>query len=206
MNDRRTIGNSADTIARGIKIRMRLLMFAGMLAVALVFGVSFYFALLSNESALARQFPELEEVAAKLKNMLVLNTAVFTAIIIASFLLLAGIVTSRVFQPLGVLHRDLGAIADGKLPRRNDSSPRHAFSALEAAWNAALARMHEKESAEIKDIADCAASLSRGAAPGEAAKKLQDLLARKRAFIGAATPEEPREKQTAKDPLFIQPV
>ncbi len=206
MNDRTTVAKSADALARGIKIRMRYLMFAGMLAVALVFGTSFYFALLSNQSALARQFPELEEVAAKLRNMLVLNTAVFAAIIIVSFVLLAGIVTSRLFHPIAALHRDLVAMAEGKLPRRADSSAHGAFSAIETAWSAALARIHEKESGEIKEIADCAASLSRGAAPAEAALKLQEILGRKRAFVGASAPEEAGDKETAKDPLFIQPV
>lgn len=205
MSDRRTVAKSADAIARGVKIRVRILMLAGMLAVALVFGVSFYFALLSNQSALARQVPELEEVAAKLKSLLVLNTAVFAVIIIASFILLASVVTSRVFQPLAALHRDFVAIADGKLPRRGDSSGSHAFADLEAAWNAALARIHEYECAEIKDLADCSGALSRGAAPGETAKKLQEILGRKRAFIGAAASGAPDEKEALKDPLFIQP-
>jgi methyl-accepting chemotaxis protein len=206
MNDRGTRSKSAEAMARGVKNRMRFLMFAGMLAVALVFGLSFHFALLSNQSALGRQFPELEEIAAKLRGMLVLNTAIFAAIIAVSFGLLAGIVTSRLFQPLADLQRDLLAIADGKLPRRPDSNARGAFTALDAAWHAALGRMHEKESAEIKDLADCAAALSRGDAPAEAGRKLQDLLGRKRAFIGAAAHDEPDEKKAAKDPLFIQPV
>jgi methyl-accepting chemotaxis protein len=200
------LANSADALARGVKIRMRFLMFAGMLAVALVFGISFHFALLSNQSALARQFPELEEIAAKLRSMLVLNTAVFAAIIIGSFVLLASIVTSRLFHPLAALERDLAAVADGKLPRRADSNGYGAFSSIESAWSAALARIHEKESAEIKELAECAASLSRGAAPGESARKLQEILGRKRAFIGAGTHEETGEKEAAKDPLFIQPV
>lgn len=206
MNDRRLLAKSADALARGVKIRMRFLMFAGMLAVALVYGISFHFALLSNQSALARQFPELEEVAAKLRSMLVLNTAVFAAIIIASFVLLASIVTSRLFQPLAELHRDFVSIADGKLPRRVDAGGHGAFSALEAAWSDALGRIHERECAEIKELADCAAALSRGAAPAETALKLQGLLQRKRACLGAASPAEAGGKEAAKDPLFIQPV
>jgi methyl-accepting chemotaxis protein len=206
MNDHGTNSNSADAIARGVKSRMRLLMFAGMLAVALVFGISFYFALLSNQSALARQFPELEEVAAKLRSMLVLNTAVIAAIIIASFVLLASIVTSRLFQPLASLHRDFAALADGRLPRRIDTGACGAFSPLEETWGAALGRIHERESAEIKDLADCVASLPRTGLADNTARKLQEMLDRKRAFLGTAPRQEAIERESAKDPLFIQPV
>ncbi len=206
MNDRRTKSQSADAIAHGVKNRMRFLMLAGMLAVALVFGASFYFALLSNQSALARQFPELEEVAAKLRSILVLNTAVFAAIIIASFALLASMVTSRLFQPLAALHLDFAAIADGKLPRRTEASGHGAFSLLEETWSAALGRIHDRESAEIKDLTDCIGSLPRTGAPAETARKLQEMLDRKRALFGSAPRENASEREAAKDPLFIQPV
>jgi hypothetical protein len=207
MNDRRTGADAADSLARGIKNRIRYLILAGTLTVAFIFGISFYFALLSNQSAVARQFPELEEVAAKLKGILMVNTIAITLIIIASFLLLASIVTSRIFQPLGLLHRDLLAMAGGKLPRHDESRESGAFSALESAWSAALHSIHEKEIKEIKEIADCAASLSGGGRATEVAKKLLELSERKRAFVGAADPHpESAAGETKKDPLFIQPI
>jgi methyl-accepting chemotaxis protein len=207
MNDRRSGADAADSFARGVRSRVRYLILAGMLTVALIFGISFYFALLSNQSAVARQFPELEEVAAKLKSILIVNTIAITAIIIGSFLLLSTVVTSRIFQPLGLLHRDLHDMAAGKLPRRDENRERGAFSALESAWGAALAGIHEKEIREIKELADCAASLSRGVSAGKIAEKLHELSERKKAFVGAADPHpESIEKETKKDPLFIQPI
>ncbi len=207
MNDRRTGADAADSLARGVKSRIRYLILAGTLTVALIFGISFYFALLSNQSAVARQFPELEEVAAKLKSILMINTIAITAIIIASFLLLATIVTTRVFQPLGLLHRDLLAMAGGKLPRRSENRESGAFSALETAWSAALAGIHEKEIREIKELSECAASLSRGGSTGKIAEKLREISERKRAFVGVADLHpESIDKETKKDPLFIQPI
>ncbi|MCK7469445.1 MAG: hypothetical protein MZU95_00595 [Desulfomicrobium escambiense] len=57
MDERRAASGSADSLARGVRNRIRVLILAGMLIVALVFGISFYFALLSNQSAVAQQVP-----------------------------------------------------------------------------------------------------------------------------------------------------
>jgi len=207
MNEHRTGADAADSLARGVRSRIVYLILAGMLTVAFIFGISFYFALLSNQSAVARQFPELEEVAAKLKSILMMNTIAMTGIIIFSFFLLASIVTTRIFQPLALLHRDLLALAGGKLPRRGEKRERGAFSALETAWSAALACIHEKEIREIKELADCAASLSRSGSSDKIAEKLHALSERKKAFVGAADLHpESIEKETKKDPLFIQPI
>ncbi|MFA4948393.1 MAG: hypothetical protein WC674_07800 [Candidatus Krumholzibacteriia bacterium] len=206
-NDRRTGADEAHFLARGVRSRIGYLMLAGMLAIALIFGISFYFALLSNQSAVARQFPELEDVAAKLKSILLVNTFATTAIIIVSFFLLASIVTTRIFQPLGLLHHELLATAGGKLPRRSENRERGAFSALETAWSAALACIHDKELREIKELTDCATSLSRSGSSGEVAAKLRELSERKKSFVGAAELHpESTEKETKKDPLFIQPI
>jgi hypothetical protein len=206
LNDRRRGTDAGDSFARGIRIRVGYLVLAGMITVTLIFGISFYFALLSNQSAVARQFPELEDVAAKLKNILLINTFAITAIIILSFFLLASIVTARTFQPLGFLHRDLLSMAGGKLPRRGENREYGAFSALETAWSAALASIREKELREIKELADCAAALSRNRSSDEIAAKLHELSERKRTFVGTDElhPEQ-IAKETKKDPLFIQP-
>jgi methyl-accepting chemotaxis protein len=207
MNDHRSGADAAASLARGVRSRFGYLMLAGMLTVALIFGISFYFALLSNQSAVARQFPELEDVAAKLKSVLLVNTFAITAIIILSFFLLATIATSRIFQPLSLLHRDLLSVAGGKLPRRGEKREGGAFSELETAWSAALACIHEKEIKEIKELADCAASLSRSGSSKDVAAKLHELSERKKSFAGAAELHpESIEKETKKDPLFIQPI
>jgi methyl-accepting chemotaxis protein len=207
MNNSRIGSDAADSFARGVRSRIGYLVLAAMLTVALIFGISFYFALLSNQSAVARQFPELEEVASKLKNILMVNTFAIIAIIIASFLLLAHIVSSRIFQPLALLHRDLVAVAGGKLPRRGEKRERGAFSALETAWNAALGCIQEKEFREIKELADCAATLSRSGSSHEIAERLQKIAEQKKAFVGVdELHPEALEKETKRDPLFIQPL
>jgi methyl-accepting chemotaxis protein len=207
MNDTRAGIDSAVSFARGVRSRVGVLVLAGMLSVAFIFGASFYFALLSNQSALARQFPELEQVAAKLKSILLLNTAAITAIIIVSFFILASIVTARIFQPLGILRRDLISLAGGKLPRRPERRDGGAFAELETAWGDALESVHAREIKEIKDLTDCVASLARGGAQSETAAKLREIAERKKAFIGAAEAHPaPTEKKPAKDPLFIQPL
>ena len=207
MNDHRTGSDTAGSLARGVKSRIRCLILAGMITVALVFGISFYFALLSNQSAVARQFPELEDVAAKLKSILMMNTVAITAIIIVSFLLLASIVTTRIFHPLALLHRDLLALSGGKLPRRAENVDSGAFSALEEAWSAALASIHEREIREIKELAECAASLPRSGSSDRIAGKLQEMAERRKAFLGVSEQHPASiEKDTKKDPLFIQPI
>ena len=207
MNDHRAGSAVAGAIARGVRRRIGFLLLAGMLTVTVIFGISFYFALLANQSALARQLPELEQVAAKLKSILLVNTFAITAIIIVSFFILASILTARLFQPLVLLRRDLLAMADGKLPRRNDGRENGAFSALESAWSAALSRIHEKEIREIKELADCAASLSRSDSSGEIAKRLHEISEQKKAFVGSPeTHPESIDTDANRDPLFIQPI
>lgn len=207
INDRRAGSAAAGAFARGVKSRIGFLILAGMLTVALIFGISFYFALLANQSAVARQLPELEQVAAKLKNILLVNTLAITAIIIVSFFVLASILTTRLFQPLALLHRDLLAMADGKLPRRSDGRENGAFSALESAWNAALLRIHEKEMREIKELAECAASLSRSGSSGEIAQRLHEISEQKKAFVcSSELHPESVGTDSKKDPLFIQPI
>jgi methyl-accepting chemotaxis protein len=207
MNDTRAGIDSAISFARGVRSRVGFLILAAMMSVAFIFGASFYFALLSNQSALARQFPELEQVAAKLKSILLLNTAAITAIIIVSFFILASIVTARMFQPLGLLRRDLISLAGGKLPRRTERFEGGAFSELEKAWSDTLDSVHAREIREIKELTDCIASITRGGPQNETAAKLRELADRKKAFIGATEPRpESTEKKPAKDPLFIQPL
>jgi len=199
--------DAAASLARGVKGRIGFLILAGMTAVALIFGFTFYFALVANESALARQVPELEAVAAKLKNLLVMNTVVFVAIIIASFFALSWIITARMFQSLALLHRDLAAIAAGRLPRSVEGRERGPFCALNDALRTMISALRERERKEIEELACCADALSVSAQSPEAVRKLRVLVATKTAFIGCAEDTEKTERrEQQEDPLFIQPL
>jgi len=199
--------DGADALARGVKSRIRGLFLAGMITVALVFGLTFYFALIANQSALARQIPELEAVAAKLKSLLVMNTFVFVAIIIVSFLALSSVITARLFQPLALLHRDLASIAAGKLPRTIDGREDGPFSELDNALGAAVSSLRDRERKEIAELTRCCEALSRSAPNQETARRLKDLAAAKTAFAGSCDVHgEARDTDMKEDPLFIQPL
>ena len=205
--DTRIPSAAADSLAGGVKTRIRLLVLAGMVVVALVFGCTFYFALISNQSALAAQVPELEAVAAKLKSLLVMNTVVFIAIIIASFFALSSIITARMFQPLALLHRNLLSLAGGKLPRSFEASERGAFSPLDDAFQAAVSAIYDRERKEIEELTACAETLGRSAATQEAARMLKELAARKGGRLGAAeTRGTAKGKEAEEDQIFIQPL
>jgi hypothetical protein len=198
---------AGDDLARGVKGRIRWLFLAGMVAVALVFGLTFYFALISNQSALARQVPELEAVAEKLKSVLVVNTLIFVAIIVASFVALGTVITSRLFEPLALLHRDLAGMAEAKFLRVSEERERGPFSVLDEALRAAVSALRDRERKEIEELLRLADTLSRNPQSQETARTLRDLAAGKAAFIGSVeTRREAREKEAGKDPLFIQPL
>lgn len=204
--DTRIPSAAADSIAGGVKTRVRLLVLAGMIVVALVFGFTFYFALISNQSALAAQVPELGAVAAKLTSLLVMNTVVFIAIIIASFFALSWIITARMFQPLAFLHRNLLSLADSKLPRSFETSERGPFSPLDDAFQAAVSALYDRERKEIEELTACAETLGRSAATQEQTRMLKELAARKSARLGAAEARgTAKGKEEKEDQIFIQP-
>jgi len=205
ITDPRMPSDAADSIARGVKGRIIFLILAGMIAVALVFGFTFYFALVANQSALARQVPELEIVAGRLKSLLIMNTLVFVVIIIASFFILSCIITARMFHSLALLHRDLAAIAGGKLPRGVEGREGGPFSALDDALRTMISTVREREHKEIEELTRCADALSGKVPRPETAQRLRELIAGKVAFIGSPkSAGEAGEKK--EDPLFIQPL
>lgn len=208
MNDRDDRGRAveaAGSFARGIRYRFGALVLASAVAVALVFGCTFYFALLANESAVARQIPELGQVAAQMKNLLLLNTIVFAGIIVASFYALSVLIAARAFRPLGDLYEDLRAIAVGSPASRREARPAGAFAELESAFRAAAERLAEKERAESAELAAIADNLSEISAATGAAAKIRDLIARRSGPASAPKESLPPERGEH-DPLFIQPV
>ncbi|MDD4857792.1 MAG: hypothetical protein PHD74_06770 [Candidatus Krumholzibacteria bacterium] len=205
--DSRMTSSVADSLASGVKNRIKCLILVGMLIVALVFGLTLYFALLANQTALARQVPELETVAAKLKSILLLNTLSFIVIIIASFFALSSIVAGRIFHPLAILHRNLTSIAEGRLPRSFEATGGGPFSPLDEALKAAVSALFDSERKDVEVLDRCIKALDKHGALKETAEELRHLTARKSAYIGITEGRgEPEKKVAEADPLFIQPL
>ncbi len=204
--DHGSVANVSESLSKGVKNRIKFLVLASMLTVALAFGLTFYFALVANESAVARQVPELEGVAAKLKNLLVMNTVAFAALIIASFFVLSSIITSRLFHPLAALHGGLLTLAEGKLPRFLETGERGPFSVLDNAMMAAVSRLREKEQKEIAELDRIAEALAGAGTSPDAVQKLEELAHEKSALIGAVVARgKSAKKKEEEDALFIQP-
>ena len=197
------VQNSTENLAGAVKNRIRVILVAGMLAVALTFGLSFYFAVVSNTTAVARQVPELEAVVSKLKTLLVVNTFVFALIIIASFFVLSMLLTSRLFRPLGNLQEGLMAISKGTLPQEIETASDSPLSSLQVTLKEAIDRLREKESREIEELSKCIENGSEV----ECRALISLILQEKNAFLGIGGKEEsdtgPHEST---DPLFMQPV
>jgi len=198
--------NTEEILGR-IKNRLRILTLASTLVVALAFGLSFYFALISNETAVARHVPELEVVATKLKNILVINTVAFVGVIIASFYFLSVLLTSKMFRPLGTLQRNLSTIAEGKLPKEFTKFEGGPFASLEDALHSALSTLHNKERKEIEELQKCSEMISRLPAHTEARAQLEEVLKNKQDFLHKPDRKEHEtEKKKDSDTVFMQPV
>ncbi len=197
---------STDSFVRGIRSRLAFLILASSIAVALVFGLTFYFALLSNESAVARQIPELGQVASKMGSMLIMNTLVFVGVIIASFYVLARIVTVRLFRPLGEFRGVLLTMAAGKHPRAGDFGDAGAFGDLSDALRSAASRVADRDRDESAALTKLADELARSSSTAAAAAAIRDLLKRRTAQDQGAGSARSARDSAEKDPLFIQPV
>ncbi len=196
----------SSALCSAIRRRVMILIVGSTLAVALAFGLTFYFALVASQSAVANQIPELGAVVAKMKGLLVMNTLVFVGIIIASLFALANIVTSRMFHPIAVLHRGLVDIADGALPRAVESSGGGEFAGIEDAMRTAVTVIRERERAELEALAKEQESLARSLQSESARKALEEIIASKSAFLGVKGRASARPKDDlAEDPLFIEP-
>jgi methyl-accepting chemotaxis protein len=189
--------------SKKFKGRIMILLFASSLAVALVFGLSF-FSLVSTESALANSVPELEELAEKFKSTLTLNTLAFAGIIIGSFIALASLVTDRLFKPLDGIEKGLDALASGKLPSAPEESGSGPFDALWRSFISARSHIEEREHTEISILEDCVAKLGEGI---DVTDRLVKLIEAKIKYSGKKeTPEEHGSGDSSDDPIFMQPV
>jgi signal transduction histidine kinase len=198
------IQNSAELLAGAVKRRIRFIFLVGMVSVALVFGLSFYFAIVSNSTAVARQIPELDAVVSRMKSLLIINTFIFALIIAASFYVLSILLTSRMFRPLGNVREGLGAVSRGTIPVGIETASDSPFSEIEATLKAAIDRLREKESSEIEKLSKCIGH----AADGSWREDIAVMIKEKNAFLGIGGEEESEAATDGKDPesLFMQPV
>jgi hypothetical protein len=205
----RVTGNElTDQMTGSIRTRIKLLVFMSTLVVALAFGLSFYFALIANESAISKQIPELEAVVSKLKNLLTINTVGFVAILIGSFYLLSQLITARMFRPLGFIQKDLMSIADGTIPKLGATEKMGAFTNFNSAFRSALFGMRERENKEIEELKSCIDLLSRPSGISEAKTRIDGIIKAKGAALGIVEgeKEDTGTDIDESDPLFMQPV
>lgn len=189
--------------SKKITVRIRILLLASSLAVALVFGLSFYFSLVSAESALASKVPELAELAEKFKSTLTLNTLAFVGIIIGSFVALGSIVTDRLFKPLEGIEEGLVTLASGTLPPVPEGSGGGPFDTLWESFISARSHIEEREQAEISALEDCMAKIGAGI---DVTDCLRELIEAKNIYSEKnETPEGKGSDSSSDDPIFMQP-
>ncbi len=190
--------------SKKMKRRFRFLLLASSLAVAVVFGLSFYFSLVSAESALANTVPELEELAERFKSTLMLNTIAFVAILIVSFVVLGSLVTDRMFKPLEKIEEGLMSVASGALPAARKDAGGGPFESLCGAFDSARARIVEREQNDIKRLEECVKGIEKGMNVSDV---LRELITAKSEYAGTGPARtEGRAGSSEDDEIFMQPV
>ena len=171
-------------IAGKIKKRIRLLVLCSALTVALAFGMSFYFALVYNSSAVSSQFPELLPIVSKLKNLLIINTFVFSLIIIGSFYLLSVLVTKRIFQPVESIHKNIILLSQDKLPEIDEMEDHVIFSSLQNAFAFMVKSLRDRDIDERNRLFKSLESISTTGLPDESRKLIESVIAEKDSRTG----------------------
>lgn len=140
---------SGEAFANRIKTRVRLLILFSTLTVALAFGFSFYFGLISGTTAITRQLPELEPITGKLQSLLMVNTLGFTAIIIGSFYILAHLVTARMFSPVARVRKKIQEISEKGIPENDGEIESGPFEELESSCAKLVTSLRSRDEKEI---------------------------------------------------------
>ncbi|MEN8210039.1 MAG: hypothetical protein ABFR50_12395, partial [Candidatus Fermentibacteria bacterium] len=209
VNDDNTKGYTySNEMTSGIRMRSGLLVLHSSSAVALAFGISFYFALISSQTAVAMQFPELAPIVAKLKSLLVVNTTGFVAVIIVSFWFLSRMLTSKMFISLGIVMTGLRKAAENRYPETSLTSETGPFGEFERVWNTVVQDTRDKESHEI-DILEKTLSLLSGPEVVEARASIEKMIDEKKQRIctGSGGRDGAASGGTGTDDaLFMQPV
>lgn len=209
VNDNSTKGYAySNEMTSRIRMRTGLMVLLSSSAVALAFGISFYFALVSSETAVAMQFPELAPIVTKLKSILVVNTIGFVGVIIVSFWFLSRLITSKMFVSLGIVLTGLRKAAENRYPETSMTSETGPFGEFESTWNTIVQDTREKERHEIDILQNCLSLLS-GPEAAEARKSIEKMIDEKKRRICAGSadrdPATPGDSGTD-DALFMQPV
>jgi signal transduction histidine kinase len=190
--------------SKQIKVRIRILLLASSIAVALVFGLSFYFSLVSAESALASTVPELAELAERFKSTLILNTLVFVGILIGSFVVLGSLVTDRLFKPLESVEKGLMTVASGTLPSEQKDAGCGPFETICDAFTAARSRLEAREKAEISALEKCVSEIAEGI---DVTDRLGKLIEAKKNYTGLQEIQtESGSANSTDDQIFMQSV
>ena len=190
--------------SKKVRARVRILVLTSSIAVALLFGLSFYFSLVSAESALASRVPELAELGERFKSTLMINTIVFAVIIIASFFVLGSLITDRFFKPLEGIERGLSTLSSGALPPVIRDSAGGPFASLISSYRAARARIEERERGEISTLEECLKQIGQGI---DVTADLRTLIEQKKEFSGRTeSANAEKSKPTPDDSVFMQSV
>ena len=209
VNDDNTRGSAySDDMTSGIRMRAGLMVLLSSSAVAFAFGISFYFALISSQTAVAMQFPELAPIVAKLKSLLVVNTIGFVAVIVVSFWFLTRLIVSKMFTSLGIVMTGLRKAAENRYPETSHTSETGPFGEFESLWNTVVQDIREKERYEI-DILEKSLLLLSGPEASEARSSIEKMIGEKKQRIcmgSGAGDAAASSSGGTDDALFMQPV
>lgn len=203
-----TRSHISDGFARDFKNRIRLLILFSTLTVAVVFGMSFYFGLVSGGTAITNQFPELAPIVGKLKSLLLMNTFGFTAIIVASFYLLTRLITSRMFTPLADIQKNVIDLSEGKLNPLSVKNEPGPFSSLTTSYTTMLNSIRTAEEEDIAALSRSLRLLSSIQGCEGVSASISDLIERKNSRLGGPLSDNAERKETIAEEdndLFMQP-
>jgi hypothetical protein len=195
-----------EKISGQIKLKIRVLLLASTLIVAIAFGLSFYYSLISSEVAIVKQIPELETVTEKMKSMLIINTFAVILIIVASLYILSILVTTNMFRPVGLAQKGLISLANNTFPHVGEfGSGQGPFADFNKNLAEAVENIREKQSSEIEELKQCMTLLSAND-NREAGRKLEKLIQEKSNYLGnhGDMERDSKDKSDEKD-VFMQP-
>ena len=197
-----------EAFANRIKNRVRLLILFSTLTVALAFGFSFYFGLISGTSAITRQIPELEPITGKLQSLLMVNTLGFIVIIIGSFYILAQLVTARMFSPVARVNKKIREISEKGIPENDGEIESGPFEELESSCARLVTSLRSRDEKEIGVLKKQLEMMRAGADIGQLGPGIEEMIRTREIRLAKSSESSitgrprPDEKN---DSLFLQP-
>jgi hypothetical protein len=206
---RKTPATNSSELAGKVKFRIMMLVLFSTITVAIAFGVSFYFGLVSGGSAISQQFPELGGIARKMTSILMMNTLGFVVIIIGSLYLLGKLITKRMFGAIGVIIANMQALTDsGRISDIEEIDP-GPFEPLDIAYRAFVERIRDMEFSEVKRLQNIIDEASETGFDASHLDIARELIMEKTAKTGISTPGKNSvagRSSNDDDPVFMQPV